>query len=135
MKKERILIVDDELSIVKFLRATLKDSSYEVLVAMDGAEAVRMVELELPDLVILDIMIPNIDGFEVCRQIREWSQVPIIMLSARANENDKVKCLEHLRPHTAEYVKAHYHFDGYGCGLCQTGVPCESKIPTESDLT
>ena len=93
MKKERILIVDDELSIVKFLRATLKDSGYEVLVAMDGAEAIRTVELELPDLVILDIMMPNIDGFEVCRQIREWSQVPIIMLSARDDEDDKVKCL------------------------------------------
>ncbi len=93
MKKERILIADDELSIVKFLRATLKDNDYEVLVAMDGSEAVRTAELELPDLVILDIMMPNIDGFEVCRQIREWSQVPIIMLSARANEDDKVKCL------------------------------------------
>lgn len=48
--------------------------------------------------------------------------------------HDKVKCLGHLRPHTADYVKAHYHFDGYGCGLCQTGVPCESKIPLAADL-
>ncbi len=93
MKKERILIVDDELSIVKFLRAALKDKDYEVLTAMDGSEALRVFELETPDLVILDIMMPEIDGFEVCRQIREWSQVPIIMLSARGDENDKVKCL------------------------------------------
>jgi epoxyqueuosine reductase QueG len=48
--------------------------------------------------------------------------------------HDKLKCLQHLRPPTANYVKANYHFDGYGCGLCQTGVPCESKIPTEADM-
>ncbi len=93
MKKKRILIADDELSIIKFLRATLKDNSFEVLVAMDGAEALKAIESELPDLVILDIMMPFIDGMEVCRQTRQWSQVPIIILSARGNQDDKVKCL------------------------------------------
>jgi epoxyqueuosine reductase len=48
--------------------------------------------------------------------------------------HDKVKCLNHLRPATADYVKSHYGFDGYGCGLCQTAVPCESKIPTPKDV-
>ncbi len=94
MRKTRILVVDDELSIIKFLRATLKAESYEVLTAMDGAEALQNIEMELPDLVILDIMMPKIDGFEVCRRLREWSQIPIIMLSARGDERDKVKCLE-----------------------------------------
>jgi len=94
MRKIRILIVDDELSIIKFLRATLKAENYEVLTAMDGAEALQNIEMELPDLVILDIMMPKIDGFEVCRRLREWSQIPIIMLSARGDEGDKVKCLE-----------------------------------------
>ncbi len=94
MRKTRILVVDDELSIIKFLRATLKAESYEVLTAMDGAEALQNIEMELPDLVILDIMMPKIDGFEVCRRLREWSQIPIIMLSARGDEGDKVKCLE-----------------------------------------
>jgi len=90
----RILVVDDELSIIKFLRANLEARGYEVLAAMDGAEAIHTFEMELPDLVILDIMMPNIDGFEVCRRLREWSQIPIIMLSARGDENDKVKCLD-----------------------------------------
>ena len=94
MSKTRILIVDDELSIIKFLRATLKAENYEVLTAMDGAEALQTIEMELPDLVILDIMMPKMDGFEVCRRLREWSQIPIIMLSARGDEGDKVKCLE-----------------------------------------
>ena len=94
MVKIRILVVDDELSIIKFLRANLEARDYVVLSAMDGAEALRTIEMELPDLVILDIMMPKLDGFEVCRRLREWSQIPIIMLSARGDESDKVKCLD-----------------------------------------
>jgi len=94
VKKTRILVVDDELTIIKFLRANLEARGYEVLAAVNGTEALRTFEMELPDLVILDIMMPEIDGFEVCRRLREWSQIPIIMLSARGDENDKVKCLD-----------------------------------------
>lgn len=94
MVKTRILIVDDELSIVKFLRANLEAGGYEVLTAMDGVEAISTVEKELPDLVILDITMPRMNGFEVCRRLREWSQTPIIMLSARGSVEDKVKCLD-----------------------------------------
>ena len=94
MRKTRILVIDDELSITKFLRANLIANGYEVLAAMDGAQALLTFETELPDLVILDIMMPKMDGFEVCRRIREWSHVPIIMLSARGDEDDKVKCLD-----------------------------------------
>jgi len=93
MRRPRILIVDDDLVIIKFLRANLKASDYETLTAMDGAEALEVIERELPDLVILDIMMPNMDGFEVCRQLREWSRLPVIMLSARGDVTDKVKCL------------------------------------------
>ena len=94
MKKTRILVVDDEPSIIKFLRANLEAKGYEVLVAMNGAEALQTFEMELPDLMILDIMMPKMDGFEVCRRLREWSQTPIIMLSARGDVGDKVKCLD-----------------------------------------
>lgn len=94
MSRATVLIVDDELSIIKFLRANLRKNEYHVLTAMDGDQALRTIETEVPDLVILDIMMPVMDGFEVCRRIREWSQVPIIMLSARSDENDKVKCLD-----------------------------------------
>ena len=94
MSKTRILIVDDELSIIKLLRANLEKGGYEVLAAMNGAEALKVFEMESPDLMLLDITMPKMDGFEVCRRLREWSQVPIIMLSARGDESDKVKCLD-----------------------------------------
>ena len=92
--KKRILTVDDELSILKFLRSNLEDRGYTVISATNGEEALHMIEMELPDLIILDVMMPKMDGFEVCRQLREWSQIPIIMLSARGDEKDKVRCLD-----------------------------------------
>jgi DNA-binding response OmpR family regulator len=92
--KERILIVDDELSILKFVRSNLEDRGYVAISATNGEEALHIIERELPDLIILDVMMPKMDGFEVCRRLREWSQIPIIMLSARGDEKDKVKCLD-----------------------------------------
>jgi len=94
MHHPRVLIVDDELAIIKFLRANLEAKGFETLAAMNGNEALETIERELPDLVILDIMMPKMDGFEVCRRLREWSQIPIIMLSARGDESDKVTCLD-----------------------------------------
>lgn len=93
MRKTRILVVDDELSIIKFVRATLTDRDYDVLTEMNGVAALQTLEREMPDLLILDINMPALDGFEVCRRLREWSNIPIIMLSARGDETDKVKCL------------------------------------------
>ncbi len=92
--KKRILTVDDELSILRFLRSNLEDRGFTVISATNGEEALHMIEMELPDLIILDVMMPKMDGFEVCRQLREWSQIPIIMLSARGDEKDKVRCLD-----------------------------------------
>ena len=94
MMKKRVLIVDDEMSILRFLRSNLEDKGYTVISATNGEEALHTIEMELPDLIILDIMMPKMNGFEVCRQLREWSQIPIIMLSARGDERDKVKCLD-----------------------------------------
>jgi len=93
MRCPRILIVDDDPLVLKFVRANLQSRDYEIFAAMDGVEALHIVEKELPDLVILDIMMPKMDGFEVCRRLREWSQIPIIMLTARDNVEDKVECL------------------------------------------
>ena len=94
MNKTRILIVDDEINIIKYLRSNLENHDYQILTAMDGNDAIQAVEMEIPDLIILDIMMPKMDGYEVCRRIREWSQIPIIMLSALGDETDKVKCLD-----------------------------------------
>jgi two-component system KDP operon response regulator KdpE len=93
MHRPCVLIVDDDPAIIKLVRANLKADGYETLAAMDGAEALEVIERELPDLVILDLMMPKVEGFEVLRRLREWSQVPIIVLSARHGVEDKVKCL------------------------------------------
>jgi DNA-binding response OmpR family regulator len=94
MKKMKVLFVDDDASIRKFVRANLEARDYQVFLAADGEEALKIVESELPDLILLDIMMPKLDGMEVCQRIREWSKIPIIMLTARESENDKVKCLD-----------------------------------------
>jgi two-component system, OmpR family, KDP operon response regulator KdpE len=94
MYNSRIIVVDDDLAIVKFLRANLQAEGYEILVALDGEKAIQTIEKELPDLVILDITLPGMDGFEICRRLREWSQIPIIMLTARGDAEDKVRCLD-----------------------------------------
>lgn len=92
--KPHILIVDDELSIIKLLRANLESEGYKVSAAMNGTDALNLFELEPPDVVILDITMPKMNGFQVLERIREWSHTPIIMLSARGMEDDKVKSLD-----------------------------------------
>lgn len=93
MRKSRILIVDDDPGVLKSVRANLQSRDCETLTAMDGSEALQVIEKELPDLIILDIIMPELDGFEVCRRVREWSKIPIIMLSARHDADEKVRCL------------------------------------------
>ncbi len=94
MDKKNILIVDDDPAILRLLSTNLKARSYEVITATDGEESLEAVQRDFVDLIILDLMMPKVDGVEVVRRIREWSDVPIIILSARGDENDKVKCLE-----------------------------------------
>ena len=93
MKEARILIVDDESTIVVWVGAILRSEGYEVTTAPDGAAGLRSFAERPSDLVLLDVMLPNVDGFEVCARLRESSAVPIIMLSARSDERDKVRCL------------------------------------------
>ncbi len=94
MDKKRILIVDDDPAILRLLGTNLKARGYEVVTATNGEESLEEVQNSFIDLIILDLMMPKVDGVEVCRRIREWSSVPIIILSARGDEKDKVKCLE-----------------------------------------
>ena len=91
--RPRILVVDDEPGIIRALQASLEANGFETLAATDGSEALEAIDKELPDLLILDIIMPKMDGFEVCRRVRQLSEIPIIMLSARQSEEDKVQCL------------------------------------------
>lgn len=90
----KILVVDDEESIVTIISYNLKKEGYEVITASDGESGLELALSEKPDLILLDIMMPNMDGYEVCRKVRKDSNVPIIMLTARADEVDKVLGLE-----------------------------------------
>jgi len=90
----RILLVDDEHSVQKLLASALRKDGYEVVSALDGRAALDRVSDDAFDLVVLDLMLPKIDGFEVCRQVRATSSVPIIMLTAKVEEIDKVLGLE-----------------------------------------
>jgi two-component system KDP operon response regulator KdpE len=94
MKKTKILIVDDEPQILRALRAGLAARGYEVIGASDGEEALDKASTELPDAVILDLNLPRKSGLEVCRELRQWSSVPIIVLSVRDAERDKVTALD-----------------------------------------
>jgi len=93
-RKATILAVDDEPRVLKLLKANLESSGYAVLTAADGEEALQTFERELPDLVLLDLMLPRMDGYAVCRRIREFSAVPVIMLTARSEQIDKIHGFE-----------------------------------------
>lgn len=86
----KILVVDDEPKILKAVEHSLINAGFRVIKAMDGESALRLAEAELPDLVVLDLMLPGLDGFEVCRRLRQRSDVPVLVLSARGAETDKV---------------------------------------------
>jgi two-component system response regulator VicR len=90
----RILVVDDEEVYRSIIKRVLVGNGFEVLMAQDGEEAVRLTASEKPDLLILDIMMPVMDGFEACRKIRSFSSVPVIMLSARIEDQNKIKGLD-----------------------------------------
>lgn len=91
----RVLVVDDEKLLVKGIKFNLENDGYEVLTGSDGVEAVEIVSREKVDLVVLDLMMPRMDGLEACRRIRETSDVPIIMLTAKADDMDKLMGFEH----------------------------------------
>ena len=91
---KRILVVDDEPRMIGFIRMNLELEGYQVLEAHTGLEALDMIRTQLPDLVLLDVMMPELDGFETLRMLREFSSIPVIMLTAKGEEDDKVYGLE-----------------------------------------
>lgn len=90
----RVLVVDDELAIRRFLRTSLAAQSYTVFEASSGSEALQAIPVHRPDLLILDLGLPDLDGIEVVKQLREWTQLPIIILSVRDREQDKIAALD-----------------------------------------
>ncbi|MBQ3105544.1 MAG: response regulator transcription factor, partial [Lachnospiraceae bacterium] len=92
---KRVLVVDDEKLIVKGIRFSLEQDGMEVVTAYDGEEAMEKVRQQDFDIILLDVMLPKLTGFEVCQQIREFSDVPIVMLTAKGEDMDKILGLEY----------------------------------------
>ena len=95
---KKVLVVDDEKLIVKGIRFSLEQEGMEVDCAYDGEEAYNMAKAKEYDMILLDVMLPKMDGFEVCQAIREFSDMPIIMLTAKGDDMDKILGLEYTLP-------------------------------------
>lgn len=114
-RKKKILIVDDDINICELLRLYIDKDGFDVAIANTGTQALRLFEQEKPDLIMLDIMLPELDGWQVCREIRKTSQVPIIMLTAKGEVFDKILGLELgaddyvVKPFEAKEVVARIH--------------------------
>src|SRR3989304_3338547 len=93
LSPDKILVVEDDHDAMGFVRKSLEKAGYRLIEATDGLAGLRAFFRERPDLILLDVVMPGLDGWEVCRRIREVSNVPIIMLSARGQETDRVKGL------------------------------------------
>ena len=94
VKKNTILIVDDESQIIRFIEMNLEGEGFRIVSATNGYEALEKITKELPDLVILDVMMPDMDGFETLKKIREISSIPVIFLSVQGQESDRVRGLD-----------------------------------------
>jgi CheY-like chemotaxis protein len=94
MGRTRVLVVDDESAIHRFLTPALEANDYEVLKAETGAEALKRIAADVPDIVVLDLGLPDMDGKDVIARVREWSQVPVVVLSARDREAEKILALD-----------------------------------------
>jgi DNA-binding response OmpR family regulator len=92
--RRRILVVDDEERMVRFIRLNLEHDGFQVSEAFNGKEAIQKIRDVTPDLILLDVMMPDLDGFEVLETVREVSNVPVIMLTAKGEEDDRVRGLE-----------------------------------------
>jgi two-component system, OmpR family, KDP operon response regulator KdpE len=94
VKKTMILVADDDPQLLRLVTRNLQFEGYEVLPASDGQQALEQIEAQRPDLVLLDVMMPKLDGFSVCHRVREFSAVPIILVTARGQEQDKIRGLD-----------------------------------------
>ena len=129
-KKPSVLLVDDDPQLIRLVRANLESSGYRVLSAAEGISALRLLDQETPDLVVLDIMLPGMDGYALCQRVREISSVPIIMLTAKVEDADKVKGLKIgaddyiTKPFNVQELLARIE-----AVLRRTGVPAEVNTP------
>ena len=136
----KILVVDDEALLVKGIRFNLQNEGYEVITGSDGLEAVQAVQSQHPDLVVLDVMMPNMDGLSACAKIREFSDVPIIMLTAKGDDMDKLIGFDHgaddylTKPFSVDELLARLRVTQRRLSLMKTNAAQDSPIFTNGAL-
>jgi len=137
----KILVVEDDRNLLETVKYNLVKEGYETLVAVDGAEALEIARNEKPDLIILDIMLPKIDGFEVCRILRREMIVPIIMLTARTDETDRIMGLDTgaddymTKPFSIRELMARVRALLRRAGMAETKLPENAAIMKIGDIT
>ncbi|MBV9335163.1 MAG: response regulator transcription factor [Solirubrobacterales bacterium] len=160
MPRPRILVVDDEHQILRALRVILRETGFEALPAATGEEALDLAALQHPDAGIIDLLLPDMDGVELCRRLREWTEIPLIVLSAVGDEDAKVRALAagaddyitkpfgprelvarlqaNLRRTTPDPEEAQFRVDGLEVDLARRSVRVDGQevhlTPTEFDL-
>jgi two-component system KDP operon response regulator KdpE len=134
-----VLLVDDDPQLIRLVKANLESSDYKVLSAPDAPSALGLLDQQMPDLLVLDVMLPGIDGYELCRRVREVSTVPVIMLTAKVEDVDKVKGLKLgaddyvTKPFNVQELLARIE-----AVLRRAGSPSESNAPrifTQGDVS
>lgn len=139
--RDKILIVDDEKNITGYIKAVLTSNGYDVLVAHTGSEASSMIASHCPDLVVLDLGLPDMDGMKIIEDVREWTQLPIIVVSARSHEHDKVTALDKgaddyiCKPFGSEELLARVRVALRHTRLASSGELASSGIFTAGELT
>lgn len=93
--RDKILVIEDEKSIAGFIKSILLSANYDVLSAYSGKEAIALIGSHCPDLIVLDLGLPDMDGMDIIHSVRSWTQIPIVVVSARSHERDKVEALDH----------------------------------------
>ncbi len=137
---QKILLIEDEDGIVHLINLYLKNEGFTVVIAKDGADGLALHARERPDLVILDIMLPAIDGFEVCKRIRAWSKTPILMLTARGSEEDRITGLDLgaddylLKPFSPRELVSRVRAILRRSGTPDTSANGEQKLPTNNEV-
>lgn len=138
---KRVLVVDDEKLIVKGIRFSLEQDGMEVTCAYDGEEALEIARNQEFDIILLDVMLPGLSGFEVCQQIREFSNVPIVMLTAKGEDMDKILGLEYgaddyiTKPFNILEVKARIKAIMRRTGSKETAKPADDTVIKSGDMT
>lgn len=140
MNKLQILVVEDDVSVRNLMTTTLKTNDYKYIVAVNGEDAIRQASTYNPDIVLLDLGLPDIDGVEVIKKIRTWSNMPIIVISARSEDSDKIEALDYgaddylTKPFSVQELLARIRVTGRRIAMMMTSAEANESVFTNGRL-